>query len=423
MRGKGGISMSLKSYEHCCSSLQALATLGKVEGVIPLLHGPQPCAYQIQIGTMACRPSRLITAGTLIKKSEVVFGGEENLKSQIINMYHQYKPRIIVIINTCLPQIIGEDIKGVIAELEREIPELKVTYFDSGFNFPKSMPLGNDMAWVSIVRLLESKEKVKGSVGLVGRSGADSGAFQSIDTFLKEAEIPVFIFPAANLSEMERIVQAEMLFPIHVVPYLTCKEMSERFGAKVKYLEIPSGIQGTSGFLRGVADIMKNQKLHDLVDQEEEKIRSRYEAIRKQFAEDPVKVMIAYGPASEFSLSKIFADFGAEVIMIPSMKNRFAQMEKELQKKRYGLTILEDDFNTLEDLYELYKPDAVFCETQGRVEFIPKLMPAFCNMMYLTTYGYQFALDFGENFHKAMKRGVLANWKDLVKRYGGMIHS
>ena len=152
----------LKSYEHCCSSMQALATLGKVEGIIPLLHGPQPCAYQIQIGTMTCRPSRLLTAGTLIKKSEVVFGGEENLKNQIINMYRQYKPKIIVIINTCLPQLIGEDIKGVISEVELELPDLKVTYIDSGFNFPKCMPLGNDVAWVSIVRLLEIKEKVQG---------------------------------------------------------------------------------------------------------------------------------------------------------------------------------------------------------------------------------------------------------------------
>ena len=415
--------MSLKSYEHCCSSLQAFATLGKVEGIVPLLHGPQPCAYQIQIGTMTCRPSRLVTAGTLIKKSEVVFGGEENLKSQIINLYHQYKPRIIVIINTCLPQLIGEDIKGVIAEVEQEIPELKVTYFDSGFNFPKSMPLGNDAAWTSIVKVLEPREKVKGSVGLVGRSGADCGAFQSIDTFLKEAGIPVFIFPAANLNEMEKIVQAETLLPTHVVPYLTCKELSERFSAKVKYLEVPSGIQGTSGFLRGVADVMKNQKLHDLVDQEEERIRPQYEAIKKRFAEDPVKVMVAYGPAGEFSLSKILADFGAEVIMLPSMKNKFAQTEKALQKKKYGVTIIEDDFDTLEDLYEIYKPDAIFCEVQGRVEFIPKLMPSFCNMMFLTAYGYQFALDFGENFHKSMKRDVLTTWKDMVLRYGGTVRT
>jgi len=417
------MSMSLKSYEHCCSSLQALATLGKIEGVIPLLHGPQPCAYQTQIGSMTCRPSRLVTAGTLIQKSEVVFGGEQNLKNQIINIYRQYKPKIIVIINTCLPQLIGEDIKGVISEVEQEIPELRVTYFDSGFNFPKSLPLGNDVAWTTLVKLLKPMEKVTGSVGLVGRSGQDAGAFTPVDTFLKEAGITTFAFPAPHLSELEKIVQADILVPMHVVPYLTCKELSERFGSRVEYVEVPSGVIGTSGFLRGVADLLKNQKLHDLVDQEEEKMRPRYEAIKKRFAEDPVKVVIAYGPASEFSMSKILADFGAEVIMIPSMKNKFAQAEKELQKKKYGVTIFEDDFDTLEDVYQMFKPDTIFCEVQGRVEFIPKLMPTFCNMMFLTAYGYDFALDIGENFHMNMKREVLVTWKDLVKRYGGELHA
>ncbi len=352
----------LKSYEHCCSSMQALATLGKVEGILPLLHGPQPCAYQIQIGTMTCRPSRLLTAGTLIKKAEVVFGGEESLKNQIVNMYRAYKPRIIIIINTCLPQLIGEDIKGVINEVEQEIPELRVAFIDSGFNFPKCMPLGNDAAWVAIVTVFENRVKIPGSIGIVGRSGQDAGAFTSFEVLLKRAGLTVFPFPAPHVSEMEKIAAAEVVFPVHVVPYMTCQNIHSRFGAPVEYIEIPAGIQGTSNFLRGVADRMRNQTLHDVVDIQEQAMRPRIEAIKKKFAEEPLKVMIAFGPASEFGLSKILADFGAEVIMIPSMKNAFAQREKELQKKRYGITVIEEDFDTLEDLYDQYRPDAVFCE-------------------------------------------------------------
>ena len=99
--------MPLKSYEHCCSTIQALASLGKIEGVIPLLHGPQPCLYQNQVGSMSCRPAQLLTAGTLINKSDVVFGGEESLKQQVKNIYKKYKPKMIAIINTCVPQLIA----------------------------------------------------------------------------------------------------------------------------------------------------------------------------------------------------------------------------------------------------------------------------------------------------------------------------
>jgi hypothetical protein len=152
-------------------------------------------------------------------------------------------------------------------------------------------------------------------------------------------------------------------------------------------------------------------------------MQPRIAAIKKRFAEKPVRVMYAFGPASEFGLSKILADFGAEVIMVPSMKNKFAQQEKELQKKRYGVTIVEEDFDTLEDLYDKYRPDAVFCETQGRVELTPRLIPTFCNMTYLTAYGYDFALDMGEKFHESMKLDVLSSWNDVVQRYGGNRHA
>jgi hypothetical protein len=50
--------MPLKSYEHCCSSCIALSNLEKIEGVIPILHGPQACAFGNQIGSMFCRPSQ-----------------------------------------------------------------------------------------------------------------------------------------------------------------------------------------------------------------------------------------------------------------------------------------------------------------------------------------------------------------------------
>ena len=245
--------MPLKSYEHCCSSCIALANLGKIEGVIPILHGPQACAFGNQIGSMFCRPSRLLTIGTTLKKSEVIFGGEGKLKEQIINVYNQYKPKIIVIINTCVPQLIGEDMKGVIMEVKVEIPELKVTFCETGFNQPKSTPLGNDVSWRAIVDVIEPQEIVKGSIGIVGRAGQDADSMGCLTSLLREAGITTYAFPAGHLDEMAKIVKAEFLCPIHLVPYLTCKRLNERFGSKTHYFEMPVGVEGTSNYMRSVA--------------------------------------------------------------------------------------------------------------------------------------------------------------------------
>jgi nitrogenase molybdenum-iron protein alpha/beta subunit len=399
--------------------MQAMASLGKIEGVIPILHAPQPCIYQIQIGTMCCRPSRLLTMGTLIERGEIIFGGEENLKKQIFNVYHSYHPRIIVVLNTCVPQLIGEDIQGVIAELQNEIEDCSITYCDTGFKHPVAMSTGNDVCWAAIVDVMETREIVSESVGLLGRSGTDAGAFSSLTSFFREAGIPFFTFPAAHIDEMAKIVSAHFLYPIHVVPYLTSKKISDKSGAIVKYCEIPAGVEGTTRFFRAIADQLNSQRLHDVVDMKLKTVTEQWDSLKLKFLRKPIRVLHSGGPASEFSMCKVLAELGAEVFMVPTMANPFARKEREVLTERYGVNFIDDSFDTLSDLMDDYHPDVVFTEFQGQIEVTPHFKHAFINMMYLSEYGYDFALDLGKNFHNAMNDPVYRNWQDLLKKYKG----
>ena len=411
--------MALKNYEHCCSTVQALSSLGKIEGVVPLLHGPQPCLFQNQVGSMSCRPAQLLTAGTLINKSEVIFGGEESLKQQVKNIYATYHPRMVVIINTCVPQLIGEDIEGVILELQEELPDLQVAYCNTGFNFPRSMPLGSDAAWAAIVDQLAPAATVSGSVGLVGRTGQDAGNMAAVEMLLKKAGIPTRLFPAAHLDEMARIVEAETIYPIHITPWLTCRALEKRFQIPHTYLEIPCGIEGTSNFLRGIAERLGNERLADLVAAEERRVQPQLDAIRQSFARTPVRMLLVTGPANEVSIGKILAEFGAEVFVVPCMRNAFYRQEKELMQTRYGVTFVEDDFETLGDVIDAIEPTVVSVEFQAQVETVPRFIPTLINMLYLVEYGYDYAIDLGTNFFTTVKQPVFDRWRNLMQVYGG----
>jgi len=416
--------MPLKCYEHCCSSCIALTNLGKIEGVIPILHGPQACTFGIQIGSMFCRPSRLLTIGTTLKKSEVIFGGEENLKQQIVNVYNQYKPKIIVVISTCVPQLIGEDVKGVIMEIKEEIPDLKVTSCETGFNHPKSTPMGNDASWKAIVDVLDRQEMDKNSVGLLGRAGQDADSLGTLTSLLREAGITTYTFPAGHIDEMAKIVKAEFLCPIQLVPYLTSKRLNERFGSKTEFFEIPAGVEGTSNFLRGVADLTVNQKLKEIVDHEEKRVLPRLQKIKEQFKRESIKVLLVTGPSNEISIGKILAECGAEVIIVPTMRNQFAQHEKKTLLDRYPSQIAfhQADFDTVAQLADFYKPDVIFADFQARVEVIRNLIPCLVNENYLNEYGYDYALNFGEYFFDNLRRPVFEEWRNLMARYVGGIY-
>jgi nitrogenase molybdenum-iron protein alpha/beta subunit len=281
--------------------------------------------------------------------------------------------------------------------------------------------MGNDVSWKAIVDVLDPQERVENSVGLLGRAGQDADSLGTLTSLLREAGITTFAFPAGHLDEMAKIVQAEYLCPIQLVPYQTGKRLNERFGAGVEFIEMPVGIEGTSRFLRGVADLTGNQKLNSIVDREEERVLPRLEKIKEQFTAEPLKVLLVTGPSNEMSIGKILTEFGSEVVIVPTMRNKFAQREKETLRGRYGsrITFHEQDYDTVAQLTDLYKPDVIFADFQGRVEVAHRLLPCLINENYLTEYGYDYALDFGEHFFQNLKKPVFNEWQDLMARYGG----
>ena len=59
----------------------------------------------------------------------------------------------------------------------------------------------------------------------------------------------------------------------------------------------------------------------------------------------------------------------------------------------------------------------VFGDFQARVEIMRDLIPCLINENYLNEYGYDYALDFGENFFETLKEPVFDEWKDIMHQY------
>ena len=185
-------------------------------------------------------------------------------------------------------------------------------------------------------------------------------------------------------------------------------------------LREPSSIRAMLFFLRGIADYEKCQKLHDIVDEEEKRVKPELEKIRKEFARQKVRMLLVSGPANEVSIGKIIAEFGAEVFIVPAMKNKFMQQEKKILQDRYGVTFIEEDFDTVEDLVKEIKPTVVQVEFQAQVETVPYFIPTLINMFYLCEYGYDYALDLGSNFFRILHRPIYEKWQKLMHTYGGL---
>lgn len=113
-----------------CPMHMALATVRNMKGVSSLVVGMAECGYYSRFVAVTPygRNGELHYVYEL-DSNEVVFGGRKGVKNAIVQMDKE-GAKVILIILTCVPALIGEDMESLIEELESEI-EAKVVFIDS----------------------------------------------------------------------------------------------------------------------------------------------------------------------------------------------------------------------------------------------------------------------------------------------------
>ena len=91
-----------------CAMTGAAACLAGFSGISVVIHGSSGCYYY---------PATLLHAplhGTFILQNEVIFGSEDRLLEVIADLGHRGDR--IAVITTCVPAIMGEDVKSMLAD-------------------------------------------------------------------------------------------------------------------------------------------------------------------------------------------------------------------------------------------------------------------------------------------------------------------
>jgi nitrogenase molybdenum-iron protein NifN len=93
-----------------CAPLGACLALRGVAGAVPFLHGSQGCATYIRRYLISHFREPVDIAVSGFSEATTVFGGGDNLRDGLNNVARQYRPELIGIATTCLPETIGEDV-------------------------------------------------------------------------------------------------------------------------------------------------------------------------------------------------------------------------------------------------------------------------------------------------------------------------
>ena len=190
---------------HACQPLGAELAAHGFEGTLPFVHGSQGCAsyYRSTLNRHFREPAPAVSDA--MTEDGAVFGGQNNLHEGLENAVALYKPKMIAIFTSCMPEIIGDDLTAFLknARAKGFVPKELPTPFANTPSFNGSHVTGYDAMLLAILQTLTEGKRVEGrctgKLNLIPGFDANTGNYREYKRILELFGIPVTVL--ADISE------------------------------------------------------------------------------------------------------------------------------------------------------------------------------------------------------------------------------
>lgn len=281
----------LNSRKSCsCSMPGVWRAVAYMDDVVVVFHSPRACAHVAR--TMDINAQyRALAEGRKEERASVpllcsqmeekdsIFGGAERLTKCVRFAIEKYQPKCLVLANSCVAGVIGDDVAAVGRELEAEyqLPILTVDccgfldgeYYQGYFEITKQL----------LERFVQPCAKEKGAVLLIGDNGGPWGHYaREVSRLLAKmgahvsGQFPGYI----PFDRLPQLAAAEACIVLggrgqtHAGLGELAQELSQRFDMKFLTDVYPVGWEQTRLWLEQVGKMLGCPKQAALVWQEEE---------------------------------------------------------------------------------------------------------------------------------------------------------
>ncbi|HBC91675.1 MAG TPA: nitrogenase [Pelotomaculum sp.] len=155
------------SQSQGCQLSLSLAILNTIRNSVIIVHSPIGCGANllaqagISKGYQKLRDPNAIGLrwiNTNLDDLDVINGGEEKLKSAILYADKEFRPSAIIVMNSCVPALIGDDIDTLIDTVQKQVEAKIVPVHCEGFK-TKIQATAYDAVYHGILRTLVGKEQ------------------------------------------------------------------------------------------------------------------------------------------------------------------------------------------------------------------------------------------------------------------------
>jgi nitrogenase molybdenum-iron protein alpha chain len=352
------------SQGSICLMLPGIAMLNSLPDNVNLLHGAVGCGVCSHSQNANTRSGNLARFGaikdgvwisTAMNEADVIGGGEGKLRRAILEADRLYRPKTITVVASCVPGITGDDVDGVIDNVQSEVSarvipvhcegfktKIWATAYDAVYHGLAGKTLENPIWRDTIIEdelddfKLEQLKKT--TINLCNVSSMGKVDEDELIRLLNVLGYQVNVFPVfADPEKMYKIKYAALsisVCPTHDDYFL--KFFEENYHIPYILNHMPIGIENTNQWLRDVGQFFHiEDAVEKLIETENARLNAGLARFREFFKGK--KVFVNAGEFRALATAGLLVELGFEIAGIRSFHHdEFALGEYEKLQKIAG---------------------------------------------------------------------------------------
>ncbi|MGL4106703.1 nitrogenase component 1 [Clostridium sp. LP20] len=306
-----GLSHAIFPGTHCPLFGVAL-TASYVENLAMLVVGTSECTYYTRIFSNNRQKGNDNVYSLVLKEKDVVFGAEKSVREALEYIKESSNPDGIMIVTTCVPELIGEDYEGIVDEVEDElnIPifVVRTEHYKCNSHIP-----GMVRALGSFVKTMKSSKELKG-INILGHRQEGVKNTELVKLLDKHnIEINTIIPSKCKVSEIQLAPRAKLNIVTDMIALDLAKKMEKEFKTPYIFFDKHMNKEAIESAYKKLEKVLEIDLTSDL-----KEIKEEYEELFEKTRKILGGKSFVYGntPMMAFETAEFLVELGLEPKLI-----------------------------------------------------------------------------------------------------------
>ncbi len=284
-----------------------------VEDLVVVVAGTQECTYYVKDFAYQRQYGKDNFYSVVTNKHDITFGCESKIKDVLLEIDRTIQPKAIMLVSTCVLELIGEDVASLGSAMQDEIHAKILVVPTEHFKCNSHIP-GMERSLEQFVTLMEPCAIDQHSINILGHRQHGVEGTELMQLLIEEGiHINAVIPSKTTIEDLKSAPKARFNIVTDFVALPMAKKMEEIFGTPYVYFDKHLSMERIRSAYQQLGDILKIDVLSKLSHKEKE-----LRELMKEAKEVLKGKTFIYGntPMMAFEVSSFLCDLGMEPILV-----------------------------------------------------------------------------------------------------------